>query len=89
MQAIEIATSFGGSIDLLLTDVVMPKMKGPSIARENRKLRPDVRVLFMSGHARSVLEGELTLGTEYVLVEKAFDQSTLLEGVRKVLDAVG
>jgi signal transduction histidine kinase/CheY-like chemotaxis protein len=89
MQAVEIASTFDGTIDLLLTDVVMPKMQGPTVAREIRKLRPDVRVLFMSGHAYSVLEAELMLGTEFLLLEKPFDQATLLQCVRKVLDEVG
>jgi signal transduction histidine kinase len=89
LRAVEIAATFDGTIDLLLTDVVMPVMQGPTVASEIRKLRPDVQVLFMSGHAHSVLEAELMLGTKYLLVEKPFDQTTLLESVRKVLDDVG
>jgi DNA-binding NtrC family response regulator len=61
-------------------------MQGPTVANEVRKLRPGVRVLFMSGHAQPVLEAEAVLGTEFLLVEKPFDQATLLENVRKVLD---
>jgi PAS domain S-box-containing protein len=85
-QAIEIAASHVGPIDLVLTDVIMPTMQGPTVANEVRKLRPGVRVLFMSGHAQPVLEAEAVLGTEFLLVEKPFDQATLLENVRKVLD---
>jgi PAS domain S-box-containing protein len=85
-QAIEIAASHVGPIDLVLTDVIMPTMQGPTVANEVRKLRPGVRVLFMSGHAPPVLEAEAVLGTEFLLVEKPFDQATLLENVRKVLD---
>ena len=85
-EAIEIATSHIGRIDLLLTDVIMPVMQGPTVANEVRKLRPDIRVLFMSGHAQPVLEAEAVLGTEFRLVEKPFDQAILLENVRKVLD---
>jgi PAS domain S-box-containing protein len=85
-QAIELATSHVGPIDLVLTDVIMPKMQGPAVANEMKKLRPGIRVLFMSGHAQPVLEAEAVLGTEFVLVEKPFDQVTLLENVRKALD---
>ncbi|MGA2970099.1 MAG: ATP-binding protein [Acidimicrobiales bacterium] len=88
-QAIEIAATFDGPIHLLLTDVIMPEMQGPAVAREVRKLRPGVRLLYMSGHALPVLEAELMLGTEFMLVEKPFDQTVLLESVRKVLDDVG
>jgi PAS domain S-box-containing protein len=84
-EAMEIAGSHDGVIDLLLTDVIMPVMQGPTVAVEIRKLRPEIRVLFMSGHAQPVLEAEMVLGTEFRLVEKPFDQVTLLENVRKVL----
>jgi len=85
-QAIEIATSHVGPIDLLLTDVIMPVMQGPTVAKEVRNLRSDVRVLFMSGHAQPVLETEGLLATEFLLVEKPFDEAKLLQNVRKVLD---
>ena len=85
-QAIELAASHVGPIDLVLTDVIMPTMHGPAVANEVKKLRPGIRVLFMSGHAQPVLEAEAVLGTEFLLVEKPFDQVTLLENVRKALD---
>ncbi len=85
-QAIELATSHVGPIDLLLTDVIMPAMQGPTVAKEVRKLRPDVRVLFMSGHAQTVLEAEAQFATKFLLVEKPFDEAKLLQNVRKVLD---
>jgi DNA-binding NtrC family response regulator len=85
-QAIELAAAHIGPIDLVLTDVMMPKMQGPAVANEMRRLRPGIPVLFMSGHAQPVLEAEAVLGTEFLLVEKPFDQVTLLENVRKALD---
>jgi len=85
-QAMEIAASHDGPIDLVLTDVIMPTMQGPAVASEMRRIRPGIGVLFMSGHAQPVLESEAVLGTEFLLVEKPFDQAILLENVRKVLD---
>jgi CheY-like chemotaxis protein len=85
-QAIELASSHVGPIDLLLTDVIMPKMQGPTVAHEVRKVRPDTRVLFMSGHAQPVLRAEDVLDTDFALLEKPFDRAILLEGVRRVLD---
>ena len=85
-KAIELASAHQGPIDLVLTDVIMPVMQGPTVAKEVRKLRPDIRVLFMSGHAQPVLEAEALLGTEFVLVEKPFDEAKLLQHVREVLD---
>ena len=85
-EAVQLASSHATSIDLLLTDVIMPKMQGPTVATEVRKVRPDIRVLFMSGHAQPVLQAEDVLGTDFLLLEKPFDQAILLEGVRRVLD---
>jgi CheY-like chemotaxis protein len=84
--AVDIASSRSESIDLLLTDVIMPGMQGPTVANEVRKLRPDIRVLYMSGHALPVLEAEAVLGTDFRLVEKPFDQAMLLEAVRSTLE---
>jgi PAS domain S-box-containing protein len=86
-HAIEFAASHTGPIDLLLTDVIMPQMQGPTVAREVRVLRPDIRVLFMSGHAHPVLEAEALLGMEFLLMEKPFDETTILQNIRKVLDS--
>ena len=88
-QAIDVASSHVGPIELLLTDVIMPKMQGPTVAKEVGKVRPDIRVLFMSGHAQPVLEAEAVLGTDFLLLEKPFDQAILLESVRKVLERDG
>jgi nitrogen-specific signal transduction histidine kinase/CheY-like chemotaxis protein len=84
-EALLIAAS-GIHIDLLLTDVIMPKMQGPTVAKEVKILQPNVKVLFMSGHAQPVLEAEEVLGTAFQLVEKPFDQKLLLEHVRRALD---
>ena len=86
-HAIELAASHGGPIDLLLTDVIMPQMQGPTVARDVKVLRPDIRVLFMSGHAHPVLEAEILLGMEFLLMEKPFDETIILQNVRKVLDS--
>ncbi|HEY5384773.1 MAG TPA: response regulator [Acidimicrobiales bacterium] len=85
-QAIELAASHVGPIDLVLTDVIMPKMQGPTVAKEVRKVRSGIRVLFMSGHAQPVLQAEDVLGTDFLMLEKPFDQAILLESVRTVLD---
>jgi PAS domain S-box-containing protein len=86
-EAIEIAKSNLGQIDLLLTDVIMPKMQGPTVAKEVKKILPNIKVLFMSGHALPVLEAESVLDTQFQLVEKPFDQRLLLDHVRRAIDS--
>lgn len=57
-EAIEIAASHTGDIDVLLTDVVMPQMLGKEAAERIHALRPGVTVLFMSGYAQAVLDSQ-------------------------------
>jgi len=85
-DAITAAARHPGSIDLLLTDVVMPQMLGRELAEQIVAARPGVRVLFMSGCAHCVLAsgGTLDLGTAHL--DKPFTRSVLLAKVREILD---
>jgi two-component system, cell cycle sensor histidine kinase and response regulator CckA len=71
-----------GPIHLMLTDVVMPQMSGPELAERLRRIRPDMRVLYMSGYAGTVIEE----GSQ--LIEKPFTGPDLLRRVRRVIDHV-
>jgi len=86
-QALEIARSFDGPIHLLLTDVMMPKMGGPALARKISQLQPETRILFMTGHAQrgTALQASLPPGAESL--QKPFSRDALIRQVRQVLDA--
>jgi PAS domain S-box-containing protein len=86
LDALEQAGRHDGEIDLLLTDVVMPKMLGKDVAERVRALRPSVKVLYMSGYARPVLANSGTLEPGVTLLEKPFSEVVLLSAVRQVLD---
>ncbi len=73
------------AIDLLLTDVIMPGMSGPSLAARLRSDQPSLRVLFMSGYVAADLGGEL--GPADQLLRKPFTPYVMLEAVRATLDA--
>jgi two-component system cell cycle sensor histidine kinase/response regulator CckA len=88
-EALRIAGAHVGTIDLLLTDVILPQMLGKEIAERVSALRPGVRVLYMSGYAQPVLASQGTLDPGVTLVEKPFTETTLLANVRSVLDRTG
>ncbi len=73
-------------IHLLLTDVIMPKMNGRELYRQVRELRPDLKVLFMSGYTEDVIapHGVLEEGTDFI--EKPFTVEGLTRKIREVLD---
>ena len=76
-----------GPIDLLLTDVVLPKVSGPQIAKRAIELRPAIRVLFMSGFTDDTLVRHGLRPGRPALLEKPFSPTTVLSRVRKTLDA--
>ena len=84
-EAIHIATTHTGPVQLLVSDVMMPRMSGPELAQRLRGLRPEMRVLFVSGYTDSeiVREGELEPGTDFL--QKPFTREQLATKVREVL----
>jgi PAS domain S-box-containing protein len=71
-------------VDLLITDVVMPVMNGKKLADHLRNLRPDLRVIFMSGHAEDVLTDQGMLDASVDLLPKPFLPEALIAKVRAV-----
>jgi two-component system, cell cycle sensor histidine kinase and response regulator CckA len=87
-QALEIASQHKGSIHLLLTDVVMPKMGGPALAKQLALLRPETKLLYMSGYTRSSAATQELAESGMGLLQKPFTRSTLTRKVRDVLDVL-
>jgi PAS domain S-box-containing protein len=84
-QALHIAQTHPAPIDLLLTDVVMPKMLGNEVAARVRAIHPGLPVLYMSGYAQPVLTENGTLPTGVTIVEKPFTSREVLDSVHAVL----
>lgn len=85
-QAISILEGeFGSSIQLLLTDAIMPKINGKDLARHARTLRPEIKIVFVSGYTNDILGKDETLPGDMPLLQKPFSQSELLKTVRTVL----
>jgi PAS domain S-box-containing protein len=75
-------------VDLLLTDIVMPGMTGRELGKQAQQLRPDLKVLYMSGYSRNAVvhQGRLDEGVE--LLQKPVSQGELANRVRTILDRV-
>jgi two-component system cell cycle sensor histidine kinase/response regulator CckA len=73
-------------VELLLTDVVAPGMSGPMIADEIAALKPDIRVLFMSGYDGTQVVQRYVVEKNYSLLIKPFTMEQLEQKVRETLD---
>jgi two-component system cell cycle sensor histidine kinase/response regulator CckA len=82
-EALEIIDQ-GDEIALLISDVVMPVMDGPTMVREARKTRPELPILFMSGYAEEQLRRSIDIAN-VAFLPKPFSVQELAEAVRKVL----
>jgi PAS domain S-box-containing protein len=85
-EAVECCERFSGTIELLLTDVMLPKMTGSQVAAEVRRLRPDVTVLFISAHPVEWLCAEGRIDEGVNVLQKPFSETNLLTTIRAVLD---
>jgi CheY-like chemotaxis protein len=84
MQAIDIARHHRGPIHLLLTDMVMPVMNGREVADEITSIRPETRVIYMSGYMGFTSRG--VLDSDASFLPKPFSQDTLLRKVHEVMN---
>jgi two-component system cell cycle sensor histidine kinase/response regulator CckA len=85
-QAVELCQEYGRGIDLLLSDMVMPQMYGRELAEQLRAQRPQMRVLYMSGHSDDVIAYHGVLDEADVFLAKPFTLETLTQKVRHALD---
>ncbi len=86
-SALEVAARHPGRIDLLLTDVMMPGMKGPELARKLLAVRPETRVLFMSGYAAEGVLREVSDLASASMLLKPFTPTSLGRKLNEVLEA--
>ena len=85
--AVQIAVAHEAVIHLLLTDVIMPGMNGRELAQRISEIRPNVKVLYMSGYTENVIGHNGTLEAGVRLLQKPFNLRDLKRMVREVLDA--
>jgi len=84
-EALQLAARHAGPIQMLVTDVVMPGMNGRELARRLLELRPDTKVLYLSGYADDAVERHGVLDPGTAFMQKPFSPGALASRVREVL----
>lgn len=85
VDALRVSEQHLGSIDVLLTDVIMPQMSGPELARSLAPRRPGIKVLYISGYTDDKLRHAAVSDPEVVLIQKPFQLVDLTQKLREML----
>ncbi len=86
-EAMLVWQGYGGPIDLVLTDVVMPRMSGKELAERLRLLQPEIKVIYMSGYDSGILASANKFGSDAVFLQKPFRPAELSQAVREILQS--
>jgi CheY-like chemotaxis protein len=85
-EALKLSSNYNGTIQLLLTDVIMPEMNGRELYEKLSLMRPQTKVIFVSGYTDDVIVHHNILEEGVNFIQKPFMISTLTQKIRKVLD---
>jgi CheY-like chemotaxis protein len=87
LEAIAIGERYPGPVHLLFTDVVMPGMRGPTLAARIRGLRPEITVLYTSGYTDGTILSRDTIEPPGLFLQKPLTPAVIVRAVRDALDA--
>ncbi|MEX0590597.1 MAG: response regulator, partial [Xanthobacteraceae bacterium] len=87
VEALERLDQHSGAIDLVVSDVVMPEMDGPTLLKELRKRRSVVSVIFVSGYAEEAFRKNLPAGEKFSFLPKPFTLKQLVAAVKETMKA--
>jgi two-component system cell cycle sensor histidine kinase/response regulator CckA len=85
VEAMDVLERQGGKVDLVVSDVVMPEMDGPTLLRELRKKNPDIKIIFVSGYAEDAFQKHLPDPDQYNFLAKPFTLKQLVEKVKDTM----
>jgi two-component system cell cycle sensor histidine kinase/response regulator CckA len=86
-EALTLWDRHAGMIDVVVTDMVMPNMSGKELVERLRSLKPEVKVIYMSGYASSILSTGNKFGSDVIFLQKPFRPAELNQTVREILES--
>ncbi len=89
VEALDIMDELDGKVDVVVSDVVMPEMDGPTLLTELRKRYPDLKFIFVSGYAEDAFARNLPADAKFGFLPKPFSLKQLAVAVREMLDGDG
>jgi two-component system cell cycle sensor histidine kinase/response regulator CckA len=87
VEAMETLARHDGKVDLVVSDVVMPEMDGPTLLKELRKSNPELKIIFVSGYAEDAFEKSLPAGEQFAFLPKPFTLKQLVAAVKETMSA--
>ena len=87
VEALEVYKSLEGKVDIVVSDVVMPEMDGPTLLGELRKINPGIKFIFVSGYAEDAFAKNLPADAQFGFLPKPFSLKQLATVVKEMLDA--
>jgi two-component system, cell cycle sensor histidine kinase and response regulator CckA len=85
-EALEVFEGHDGDVDLVVSDVVMPEMDGPTLMKQLRKDHPDLKIIFISGYAEDAFRRNLAENEDFLFLQKPFDLKQLAAAVKGALE---
>jgi two-component system, cell cycle sensor histidine kinase and response regulator CckA len=89
VEALEVLERQDGHVDLVVSDVVMPEMDGPTLLKEMRQRNPDLKIIFVSGYAEDAFEKNLPEGGQFAFLAKPFTLKQLVAAVKETIANAG
>ena len=85
VEAMEALEEKDGAVDLVVSDVVMPEMDGPTLLKEMRKRNPNLKIIFVSGYAEEAFDKSLPENEQFAFLPKPFALSALVAKVKETM----
>jgi two-component system cell cycle sensor histidine kinase/response regulator CckA len=85
IEALEALEEKNGAVDLVVSDVVMPEMDGPTLLKSMRDRNPDLKIIFVSGYAEDAFEKSLPENQQFAFLPKPFTLSQLVAAVKETM----